>query len=146
MNKKPEIGVGVMLLKNNEILLGKRNTDPKKADSELHGEGTWTMPGGKLHYKEELRDAAYREVLEETGIKIDKNKLELICVSDDIVEDAHFVTIGFLSRDFSGEARVMEEDIVEWKWFPIHSLPEPIFKPSQKIINSYLNGRRYSYL
>jgi 8-oxo-dGTP diphosphatase len=146
MNKKPEIGVGVMLLKNNEILLGKRNTDPKKADSELHGEGTWTMPGGKLHYKEELRDAAYREVLEETGIKIEKNELELICVSDDIAEDAHFVTIGFLSRKFSGEAHVMEQDIVEWKWFPIDSLPEPIFKPSQKIIDGYLNERRYSYL
>ena len=47
-NKKPGVGFGVMILKQGRILLGKRHSDPDKADSELHGEGTWTMPGGKL--------------------------------------------------------------------------------------------------
>lgn len=28
------------------------------ADSELHGEGTWTMPGGKLDFGESFMDAA----------------------------------------------------------------------------------------
>jgi len=47
-NQKPGVGFGVMILKQGRILLGKRHSDPDKADSELHGEGTWTMPGGKL--------------------------------------------------------------------------------------------------
>ena len=56
-----------MIKKGNKILLGKRNSDPKKADSELSGEGTWTMPGGKIEFGEELEEAAKREVLEETA-------------------------------------------------------------------------------
>jgi 8-oxo-dGTP diphosphatase len=138
MKQFPKVGVGVMLLKNGKVLLGKRHSDPEKADSELHGEGTWTMPGGKLEFGEKLVDAAYRETLEETGIKIDKETLKLISVTDDIVPDAHFVTIGFLCRDFSGEAQVLEPDeIVEWKWFELDKLPSPLFGPSRKILEAF---------
>lgn len=129
-----------MILKDNKVLLGKRHGDPKKADSELHGEGSWTMPGGKLHFKEELKDAAWREVFEETGIKPDKEKLEIISVTNDVVEDAHFVTIGFLCQDFKGEPGVMEPDeITEWRWFELNNLPSPVFFPSEKIIKNFLN-------
>jgi len=55
INKKPGVGVVMMILKETKVLLGKRHGDPKKADSELHGEGSWTMPG-ELHFKEELED------------------------------------------------------------------------------------------
>ncbi len=138
--KKPGVGFGIMILNNkNQVLLGKRHNDPEKADSELHGEGTWTMPGGKLHFKEEFKDAALRETLEETGIEIDKNKLEIISVTNDMVSDNHFVTIGFLCRNFKGEPKVMEPDeITEWKWFDLDDLPSPIFSPSGKIIKNYL--------
>ena len=54
MVKRPRVGVGVMILKDGNILLGHRNTDAAKASSALHGEGTWTMPGGKLDFHEDL--------------------------------------------------------------------------------------------
>ena len=60
--KKVGVGFGVMLMKEGKVLLGKRHVDPEKADSELHGEGTWTMPGGKLEYGESFEDGAKREV------------------------------------------------------------------------------------
>lgn len=44
---KPGLGVGVMIIKDDQILLGLRNPDKIKASSELQGEGTWTMPGGE---------------------------------------------------------------------------------------------------
>lgn len=138
--KKPRVGVGVMLLKDNKVLLGKRHEDPKKADSELRGEGTWTMPGGKVDFQETVLDAACREAFEETSIKIDKKNLEILTVQDDIVPDSHFVTIGFLCKNFQGDAKVMEPDeITEWKWYNLDSLPEKIFPPSQKMLNKYLN-------
>ena len=138
---KPRIGVGVMLLKEGKVLLGKRNEDPEKADSELHGEGTWTMPGGKVEFGETLIDACKREVLEETGMRV--NKLKLISVADDIIEDAHFITIGFLSDDFEGEPTVLEDDIVEWRWFSLDRLPKNLFFPTKKIIENYKRGRIY---
>lgn len=146
IKKEPKVGVGfgVMILKGGKVLLGKRHSDPKKADSALHGEGTWTMPGGKLDFGEELRDGAYREVLEETGMKINRAKLELISVADNIVTDAHFLTIGFLCRDFSHQPEIREpEEITEWRWFPINHLPHPMYFPSAKIIKHYQSKQVY---
>ncbi|MFH1111651.1 MAG: hypothetical protein V1712_01105 [Patescibacteria group bacterium] len=39
-----------MVLKDGQVLLGLRNSDPAKAGSELYVAGTWTMPGGKIHF------------------------------------------------------------------------------------------------
>jgi len=141
-NQKPRVGFGVMILKDGKVLLGYRHENPEKASSLLHGEGTWTMPGGKLHFQEKLKEGATREVFEETGIKV--KDLEAISISNDIVSDAHFVTIGFLCKDFEGEAKVMEpEEITEWKWFDLNNLPSPLYFPSEKIIKNYLAKKIY---
>ena len=127
-----------MILVKGKVLLGKRNSDANKADSELHGEGTWTMPGGKLEWGEKLIEAVKREVFEETGVKIDNKKLKQISLTDDIVKDSHFVTVGFLCKDFPGKPKVLESDeITEWKWFSLENLPSQIFFPSQEILDIY---------
>ena len=59
---KPGLGVGVMIIKEGKILLGLRNPNKEKASSELQGQGTWTMPGGKVEFMEKLVDAAKREL------------------------------------------------------------------------------------
>lgn len=135
-NKKIGVGVGVMIMKDGKILLGKRHQDPNKADSELHGEGTWTMPGGKLEYGESFEDGAIREVKEETNLSL--KDIKVICFNNDMNEFAHFVTIGLFSDDFSGEVKIMEPDeIIEWQWFNFNDLPSPIYFPSAKIIENY---------
>ena len=145
-DKKISAGVGIMILKDNKVLLGKRHDNPDKADSELHGEGTWTMPGGKVHFGEALEEAAIREIAEETGIKVDQDKLKLISVTNDRVTDAHFLTIGFLCKEFEGEAKVMEPDeITEWGWFDLNNLPEKVFFPSAKILKNYSENTVYKY-
>jgi ADP-ribose pyrophosphatase YjhB (NUDIX family) len=135
-NKKVGAGVGVRLMKEGKILLGKRHSDPEKADSELHGEGSWTMPGGKLEFGESFEDAAKREVNEETGIHL--NEVNVICVNNDKNEHAHFITIGLFSEDFNGDPKVMEPDeVVEWQWFGLDDLPSPLYFPSAKVIENY---------
>lgn len=141
---KVGVGFGTILLKDGKILLGRRHEDPEKADSEMHGEGTWTIPGGKLDFGEGLEDGAYRETLEETGIKLNKEKIKLISLSNDRVTDAHFITLGFICDDFEGEAKVMEPDeITEWQWFDFSNLPSPLFSPTAKVIKNYLAGVIY---
>lgn len=142
MDKIARVGVGVMLLKNNKVLLGKRNDDPKKADTLLGGAGSWTLPGGKLDFGEKIGDCAKREVFEETGIKI--NKITLVSVSNNFAYGNHFVTIGFLCEDIEDNPKVVEpEQITEWKWFSFKELPKPIYIPSLKLINNYLEGKIY---
>lgn len=140
------VGFGVMILKDNKILFGKKHDDPEKASSVLHDEGTWSMPGGKLEFGESFEDTAYRETLEECGIKINKNNLRLISITNDIVYDAHFVTIGFLCTEFEGEAQVMEPNTITiWKWFDITDLPKPMYKSSEKILKNYFDKTVYKH-
>jgi 8-oxo-dGTP diphosphatase len=144
---KPKIGVGfgVMLLRNGNILLGKRHEDPAKADSEMHGEGTWTMPGGKLEFGESFEAGAVRELAEETGMQSSESSMKVITITNDILSDVHFVTIGLMCEAFDGEPMVMEPDeITEWRWFPLESLPEKVFFPSQEIITRYQKGQFYT--
>ena len=140
--KKVGVGFGVMILKDNKVLLGKRHEDPEKASSLLNGAGTWTMPGGKLHFGETFEEGAKRETMEETGIKL-KN-VDVICVNNDMVETAHFITIGLFSDAFEGEPRVLEPDeITEWRWFDLNELPNPIYFPSAKVLENYKAKKFY---
>ena len=140
----PRVGFGVMIVRDGQVLLGKRHEDLVKASSKLHGEGTWTMPGGKLDFGETLEDGAYRETVEETGVKIDKNRLKIVSITNNIVTDAHFVTIGFLAQNFRGEPRVMEPDeIVEWQWFDLNKLPIPMYPASYQILKNYQDQALY---
>ena len=141
--KKLGVGFGIMVLKDNKLLLGRRHDNPEKASSLLDGAGTWTMPGGKLEFGETFENGAKREVLEETGIKL--NKVNVICVNQDIVETAHFITIGLFSDAFSGEPKIMEPDeITEWHWFDLNNLPSPIYFPSAKVLENYKQKKFYT--
>jgi len=141
-DKKIGVGFGVMILKDRKILLGKRNIDPKKADSVFKVSDCWTMPGGKLDYGEGFEQGATREVLEETGIEIKKPKV--ICLNTDINKHAHFITIGFLVTEFNGVEKVMEpNEITEWKWFKSSELPKNIYFPSKKILENFKAKKFY---
>lgn len=140
--KKVGVGIGVMMLRNGKLLLGKRHDDPAKAASLLKGAGTWTMPGGKLHFGETFEQAARREVMEETGMTL--GALKVICVNEDMVEGVHFITIGLSAEDFAGEPQVMEPDeITEWRWFDLNDLPSPLYFPSAKVLKNYKQNKFY---
>ncbi len=140
--KKVGCGVGIMILKDNKVLLGKRNKDHEKASSLLNGAGTWTMPGGKLEFGETFEEGAKRETIEETGLIL-KN-IDVICINNDMVETAHFITIGLFSDDFEGDPKVLElDEITEWRWFDLNKLPNPMYFPSAKILENYKAKKFY---
>jgi ADP-ribose pyrophosphatase YjhB (NUDIX family) len=60
---EPEVAIGAVVLRGDEILLVRRKNPP------LAGE--WTLIGGRPHRGETLADACAREVLEETGLVVD---------------------------------------------------------------------------
>jgi acetyl-CoA carboxylase carboxyl transferase subunit beta len=53
---------GVVLRDDGAVLLVKRGRPPRA--------GTWSLPGGKVEAGESLAEAVVREVLEETGVRV----------------------------------------------------------------------------
>jgi ADP-ribose pyrophosphatase YjhB (NUDIX family) len=74
---RPWVGIGVVVWRNDEVLLIKRGRPPRR--------GEWGIPGGAQHLGETVFEAAIREVLEETGIAI--RPTGIITVVDSILPD-----------------------------------------------------------
>lgn len=140
------VGIGILIFNSNkEILLLLRNSDAKKADSNMRLEGTYTLPSGNINYNESFEDAAIRKTKEESNLDIKKEDLNLISISDDKNEYAHYVTIGMIANKYSGEVMLKDsEEFVSYDWFDIDNLPSNLCEPSRKIIKNYLNNRIYN--
>ena len=132
MNERPKVGIGVMVIKNNKILLGKRKNS--------HGDGSWSFPGGHLEFGETWEDCAKRETAEETEIKI-KN-VRFATATNDIfeTEEKHYITLFMLADYDSGEVKIMEpEKCEQWDWFDWKDLPQPLFLPIQNVLKQNFN-------
>ena len=132
MMKVPRVGVGVLVFRDNKILLGKRKNS--------HGVGTWSPLGGHLEFGESPEECARREVLEEADIEI-KN-LKRGPFSNDIFasEDKHYVTLFILADYCSGTVKLQEPDKCEgWEWFEENDLPQPLFLPFQNLMDLGFN-------
>ena len=118
---RPRVGVGVVVVKDKKILLGKRRG--------AHGAGDWSLPGGHLEFGEEVEECSKRELLEETGLQA----LSLHrgpWVSDVIEGDKHYITLFVFVNEFKGNLQLLEPDKCEgWSWFEGHALPSPLFPP-----------------
>lgn len=126
-NTVPRVGVGVIVLKGNKVLLGKRKNS--------HGPGTWNFPGGHLDFGETLEDCARREVLEESGVIV-KNIRKGPYTNDFFEsEGKHYITIFMLADWESGEAEILEPDKCDgWAWFEWDDLPQPRFLPLENLL------------
>ncbi len=125
--ERPGVGVGVIIRRDNMILLGKRKNS--------HGSGTWSFPGGKMDLWETPEECGAREVLEETGLEI-KN-LKRSSYTNDMFKDQkmHFITLFMIADYIHGEAELIEpEKCEEWRWFEWDKLPKPLFLPLENFV------------
>jgi len=124
---RPGVGVGVILKKGNNVLLFKRKN--------VHGEGTWCLPGGHMEYGETPEQTAVRETKEEVNLKICNAKV--VGITNDFMpeKEKHYVTI-FVEAEFNeGTAKISEpEKMSELGWFAMDSLPEPLFIPFKNFV------------
>ena len=67
---RPHVGVGVVVCREGRVLLIRRGKPPRI--------GQWSLPGGGQLLGETVEAAARRQVLEETGLHLDR--LELLTV------------------------------------------------------------------
>ena len=132
---KPKVGVGVMILKDEKVLLGKRKGS--------HGEGEFSFPGGHLEYMESFSDCAKRETKEECGIEIKNIRFQFLKNLKDY-SPKHYVHIGLVADYKSGEPKVLEIDKCEsWDWYDIDNLPNPLFVSCKIAVDSYKTPNFY---
>lgn len=128
MENRPKVGIGVIVVRGNSVLLGKRKGS--------HGAGTWAFPGGHLEFAETPEACACRELLEETG-------LTASCArpgpwTNDVIDsNKHYITLFLFVTQFFGEPLVLEPHKSEnWEWFDWDHLPQPLFASIQTLVQN----------
>ena len=102
---QPRVAVGAIVFKNNKVLLVRRGKPP--------AEDLWAIPGGRVEIGETLREAAEREIMEETGVAI--RALEPVYTFDVIDRDAdgrarfHYVIVDLAADYISGKPRAGDD-------------------------------------
>ena len=115
---------------NNEILLEERVDDNK-----------WGLPGGCMELGETIEETAYREVLEETGLKVENLKLFNIYSGKKEHhiypngDEVYFVNIVFETNKFSGELHIADNESKSLKFFGIDKIPKQITESCKCIID-----------
>ncbi|MEW5816782.1 MAG: NUDIX domain-containing protein, partial [Spirochaetota bacterium] len=138
-NSKPATGALITRrstgnpLSPQEVLLTKRGIEPYQ--------NWWDTPGGFLHNGEEPVEGLRREVMEELGVEI--TDIQLFAAFPDIYprdgvppEASHTLCLYFTCRLTDAEVDLNpQDDITEYAWFPLTSLPEKIaFNANRKVL------------
>lgn len=102
---RPLVGAGAVVHRGRTVLLVKRTNPPNL--------GKWALPGGLVELGESTQDAAVREILEETGLRV---KIEgLLDVQTDLHPDRssrleyHYVLVDYLARPTGGTLELNSE-------------------------------------
>jgi 8-oxo-dGTP diphosphatase len=133
-NPRPKVGVGVLIIKNGKVLLGKRKG--------AHGAGEYAGMGGHVEFHEKLEDTVKREAFEEAGVTL-KN-IKYPCTSNLRKYEKHYLDIGFTAEIESGEPQVMEPEKLEsWNWYDLDHLPSPLFGVLPYYIEAYKTGKTF---
>ena len=128
---RPHIGVGILLIRDNHLLLVKRKYNPDA--------GYWSIPGGHLDLGERVEVAAEREAYEETGFKVKISKLAGIIdkiMHDDKGEiEYHYVLINYFVEQIEGDSDQppkAADDALDAKFVPFKKLKD--YKLTESLI------------
>ena len=127
---RPFVGIGVAVFRGDEVLLVKR-AKPPVSDN-------WSIPGGAQEIGETVRDAALRELHEETGLEA--RIAGLIDVVDGITRDDaggvryHYTLVDFAAVWVAGEA-CAASDVAEVRWTALSEIDDiPLWQETRRVI------------
>jgi 8-oxo-dGTP diphosphatase len=137
MTSRPKVGVGLMIVKDNKILLASRKSS--------HGAGEFAGPGGHLEIGETIEACALRELAEEAGSGIKVKNIRFLCfINLKRYLPKHYAHIHMVADWDSGEPKVMEPDKQDsWGWYAIDNLPQPLFAAMPEVIEAYKTGKSF---
>ncbi len=132
--ERPLVGIGIVVLRGDEVLLIRRGRPP--------AQGEWALPGGAQKLGETAEQAARRELAEETGLSV--GALHLAGHVDSIHRDAegkiayHYTILDFCARYIEGEPRA-SGDALSYAWAPCNRLDDyNLWTEARRIISTSL--------
>ena len=114
--QNPKIVAGSVVLKDDKILLCKRDIEPRK--------GFWTLPAGFMELGESVEEAAQREAQEEALATIEIDRL-LAVYSVPRIGQVQVMFRAKLVGDYGVGPESQEVKLVDWKDIPWSELAFP---------------------
>ena len=127
----PNMVVGALCVRENKILMAKRNIHPRK--------GYWTLPAGFMENAETVKVGALRETFEETGSEA-KVKMPYTMFSLPHINQIHF----FYLADLLDENYGPTSESIEVKLFDESEIPwdELAFPTVKRTLEYYIQDKK----
>ena len=97
----------------------------QRADTATRA-GYWSIPAGYMDYGEDVREAAARELAEETGLEVTVG--EVIFVASNTHDPAKRTVGIWFEGSIVGGSLVAGDDAVDVGWFALDALPPLAFE------------------
>ena len=123
----PKVAAAVLVEKDGRVLLVRRANEPYR--------GLWTLPAGFVNGGEDPAEAAARECLEETGLRVRVTRVFDIVSGREHPRGADFVIV-YVAEVLGGDMKP-DDDADAVEWFDKTNLPPLAFRATQKVLQSF---------
>lgn len=128
--RNPGVGAAVLLRdEEGRVLMIRRGPNATKP-------GLWAIPAGYVDYGEEIRAAAAREILEETGLVVKVGRPVFVASN---FHDPKKLTVGiWFEGEVTGGTLEAGDDADDVGWFSLDALPDLAFETDEALFEEML--------